>query len=175
VRAARREAILVAMTVLPSIPGSLPQVVRLAGVTKAYQAAAQPALADVSLTVAGGEVAAIMGPPGSGKSTLLNLVAGPDRPTAGIVHVAGQRIGNLREGALDTATGQQLGRLLAELNAAGQALVLVTHDPALARRHAARTIEIVDGRVAGDEAAGTRATARAGARAGDTVRAGGSA
>ena len=31
--------------------------------------------------------------------------------------------------------------------AAGQTLVLVTHDPALARRHAARTIQLVDGMV----------------------------
>ena len=50
-------------------------------------------------------------------------------------------------GALDTATGQQIGRLLSELNAAGETLVLVTHDPALAARYAARTIQIVDGQV----------------------------
>jgi putative ABC transport system ATP-binding protein len=51
-------------------------------------------------------------------------------------------------GALDTATGVQIGQLLQQLNAAGQTLVLVTHDPALAERYAARTIRIVDGRLA---------------------------
>jgi len=52
-------------------------------------------------------------------------------------------------GALDTATGQEIAKLLRQLNAAGQTLVLVTHDPALAERYAARTVRIVDGRVAG--------------------------
>jgi putative ABC transport system ATP-binding protein len=52
-------------------------------------------------------------------------------------------------GALDTATGQEIGRLLRELNEGGQTLVLVTHDPDLAERYAARTVRIVDGRLAG--------------------------
>jgi putative ABC transport system ATP-binding protein len=56
-------------------------------------------------------------------------------------------------GALDTATGQEIGRLLRELNAAGQTLVLVTHDPALAERYAARTVGLVDGKVVTEGAA----------------------
>ena len=52
-------------------------------------------------------------------------------------------------GALDTATGQEIGRMLRQLNAEGQTLVLVTHDPALAERYAARTVRLVDGQVAG--------------------------
>jgi putative ABC transport system ATP-binding protein len=59
-------------------------------------------------------------------------------------------------GALDTATGQEIGELLADLNSSGQTLVLVTHNPDLAARYAARVIEIVDGRVASDAAAGAR-------------------
>jgi putative ABC transport system ATP-binding protein len=55
-------------------------------------------------------------------------------------------------GALDTASGQEIGNLLRELNAGGQTLVLVTHDPALAARYAARAIRIVDGRVANNTA-----------------------
>ena len=216
--------------------------IRLDGVTKTYQAGAPPALADLSLDVATGEVAAVMGPSGSGKSTLLNLVAGLDRPTSGTITVAGRRIDSLSEsalarfrarhvgiifqffnllddltvqdnvllpaqlagasrrtararagellermgierhrddyparlsggqrqrvaiaralvnspellladeptGALDTATGLAIGRLLQELNADGQTLVLVTHDPALAERYAARTVRLLDGRL----------------------------
>jgi putative ABC transport system ATP-binding protein len=52
-------------------------------------------------------------------------------------------------GALDTATGLAIGQLLQQLNADGQTLVLVTHDPALAERYAARTVRIVDGQRAG--------------------------
>jgi putative ABC transport system ATP-binding protein len=52
-------------------------------------------------------------------------------------------------GALDTATGQEIGRLLRSLATAGQTLVLVTHDPEMAERYAARVVHIVDGRLAG--------------------------
>jgi|SRR5580698_392234 putative ABC transport system ATP-binding protein len=53
-------------------------------------------------------------------------------------------------GALDTATGQQIGQLLRELNAAGQSLVMVTHNPDLAATYATRTIAITDGRITSD-------------------------
>jgi putative ABC transport system ATP-binding protein len=59
-------------------------------------------------------------------------------------------------GALDTATGEEIGELLLDLNSSGQALILVTHNPDLAARYAARVIEIVDGRVASDAATGAR-------------------
>jgi putative ABC transport system ATP-binding protein len=53
-------------------------------------------------------------------------------------------------GALDTASGEQVMTLLAELNKEGQTVVLVTHDAKLATRHAARVISIMDGRVVDD-------------------------
>jgi putative ABC transport system ATP-binding protein len=53
-------------------------------------------------------------------------------------------------GALDTASGEDVKRLLVDLHADGQTVVLVTHDLSLARDCATRTIRLVDGRVASD-------------------------
>ncbi len=49
-------------------------------------------------------------------------------------------------GELDRATGEQIARLLDRVNADGTALVLVTHDPALADR-ARRVLAMSDGRI----------------------------
>jgi putative ABC transport system ATP-binding protein len=59
-------------------------------------------------------------------------------------------------GALDTASGEEVRHLLAELNRDGQTIVLVTHDTTLADACATRTIELIDGRIARDTAAATR-------------------
>jgi putative ABC transport system ATP-binding protein len=53
-------------------------------------------------------------------------------------------------GAVDSATGDEIGALLLELNAAGQTLILVTHNPDLAVRYARRVVELADGRIASD-------------------------
>ncbi|MER8039337.1 ABC transporter ATP-binding protein [Streptomyces hydrogenans] len=61
-------------------------------------------------------------------------------------------------GALDTAAGQEVSRLLSALHAEGQTLVVVTHDLALARSCTDRTVRIADGRIVEDgpsRAAGT--------------------
>ncbi|MEH0449205.1 MULTISPECIES: ABC transporter ATP-binding protein [unclassified Streptomyces] len=57
-------------------------------------------------------------------------------------------------GALDTAAGGDVSRLLRQLNAEGRTLVVVTHDVALARSCTSRTVRIVDGRIAADADAG---------------------
>jgi putative ABC transport system ATP-binding protein len=63
-------------------------------------------------------------------------------------------------GALDTATGQEIGGLLAGLNASGQTLVLVTHNPGLATAYAGRVIELADGRISSDTGSNAGAQVR---------------
>ncbi|SEC00595.1 ABC transporter ATP-binding protein [Streptomyces sp. TLI_105] len=57
-------------------------------------------------------------------------------------------------GALDTASGEDVSRLLSDLNADGQTIVVVTHDLALAQSCTSRTIRLLDGRIAGDQDSG---------------------
>jgi putative ABC transport system ATP-binding protein len=54
----------------------------------------------LDLSIAGGDFVAVMGPSGSGKTTLLNLVGGIDRPDAGEIVIAGQRVDTLSESGL---------------------------------------------------------------------------
>lgn len=61
-------------------------------------------------------------------------------------------------GALDHASGQQVMAELKRLHAQGHTVILVTHDASVAA-HAARVIEIADGRVVADRGAGGRAAA----------------
>ncbi|XVV09982.1 ABC transporter ATP-binding protein [Actinoplanes sp. CA-131856] len=51
-------------------------------------------------------------------------------------------------GALDTASGAEVRKLLIDLHADGQTIVLVTHDEVLAEAVATRTVRLVDGQVA---------------------------
>ena len=55
-------------------------------------------------------------------------------------------------GALDSTSGEEVMRLLADLNAAGHTILIITHDPAVARR-AKRVVEIKDGRITADTGA----------------------
>jgi putative ABC transport system ATP-binding protein len=55
-------------------------------------------------------------------------------------------------GALDRRSGEQVMDLLAQLNRAGQTILLVTHDARLAERCASRVVTLVDGAVAADGA-----------------------
>ena len=101
-------------------PGPARLLVELAGVEKTYVSGAvtTPALRGVDLTIAAGEMVAVVGPSGSGKSTVTNLIAGIDRPTAGTVTVAGQRLDTMGEEALARWRGDTVGHRVPVLPAA---------------------------------------------------------
>lgn len=63
----------------------------------------------VDLDVVRGEFLAVLGPSGSGKSTLLALMAGLDRPSAGEVHLDGERIDRLSEDRLAILRRNKVG------------------------------------------------------------------
>jgi putative ABC transport system ATP-binding protein len=77
-------------------------VIRIQGLRKAYQRGGQEVLVldNLNLQVAAGDFLALMGPSGSGKSTLLNLIAGIDRPTAGVIEINGIDISSLDDAEL---------------------------------------------------------------------------
>ena len=64
------------------------------GLTKIYQEGKleTPVLRGVDLTLAAGEMLAVVGSSGSGKSTLLHLLGALDTPTEGSVNFSGQNI-----------------------------------------------------------------------------------
>jgi macrolide transport system ATP-binding/permease protein len=80
----------------------------LDGVARSYVAGDQTvhALRGVSLSIAAGEMVAIMGSSGSGKSTLLNILGCLDQPDAGTYRVAGE--------ATSTMSADELSRLRRE-------------------------------------------------------------
>lgn len=57
-------------------------------------------LRGLDLSVTAGETIGVVGPSGSGKSTMMMVIAGLERPTSGVVRVAGNDLSQLNEDAL---------------------------------------------------------------------------
>ena len=85
--------------------------IEMAGVEKVYRSGKleYQALRGVDLSIPAGEMVAVVGPSGSGKSTIINMITGIDRPTAGAVTVAGERIDRMGEEQLASWRGQNVG------------------------------------------------------------------
>ncbi len=70
------------------------ELIRLEDITKTYHLGAIdiPVLGGVSLTIAPGEMVALMGASGSGKTTLMNILGCLDRPSSGRYWLDGQEM-----------------------------------------------------------------------------------
>jgi lipoprotein-releasing system ATP-binding protein len=63
----------------------------------------------IDLTLRRGDFCAVMGPSGSGKSTLLNIIGLLDRPTSGLLQMAGEETTLLADQALTRLRGHHIG------------------------------------------------------------------
>jgi len=85
-------------------------VLELDGVCKVYPGTPPvEAVAGVDMRVVSGELVAMVGPSGSGKSTLLHLMAALDRPTDGVVSIAGRALKGLPDKAIAGIRAHRLG------------------------------------------------------------------
>jgi lipoprotein-releasing system ATP-binding protein len=104
-------------------PGAGP--LRLQGVQRTYRSEAGdlPVLRGVDLTLAAGEIVALVAPSGAGKSTLLHIAGLLDRPDGGTILLAGRDAGALSDAARTAIRRDTIGfvyqmhHLLAEFTA----------------------------------------------------------
>jgi putative ABC transport system ATP-binding protein len=94
--------------------------VRLENVSHVYDAsdesAAVQVLDDVSLTIASGAFAVLMGASGSGKSTLLNLIGAVDKPSRGRIFLDDVETSRLEERGLTNLRRRSLGYIFQFFN-----------------------------------------------------------
>jgi len=94
-----------AARIAPSVP-----VLELDRVSKEYPGSPPVrALDDVSVAVAAGELAAVVGPSGSGKSTLLHLMGTLDRPSGGTVRITGLDVAQMSDREVSALRARRIG------------------------------------------------------------------
>ena len=93
-------------------------ILELRGITRTHGdgETAVHALRGISLSVAAGELVAVMGPSGSGKSTLLTIAGGLDTPTSGDVVIEGTPLSALDRRGLAQLRRRSVGYVFQDFN-----------------------------------------------------------
>ena len=121
----RTATTLPAGAVRPAAAGAPEPVLELVMVTKVYPGKPPvPALRGVSVSVAAGELVAVLGPSGSGKTTLLHLAGTLDLPTTGTVNVTGLDVSTLGDRQLAGLRASSIGFVFQQFFLAEHQLVL---------------------------------------------------
>jgi putative ABC transport system ATP-binding protein len=99
-------------------PIAAPPIIRTQNLCKNYYLGSNvvPALHNVSIEVARGELVAVMGPSGSGKSTLMNLLGCLDRPTSGVYILDGIPVSQMSTNELADIRNQKIGFIFQGFN-----------------------------------------------------------
>ena len=74
------------------------------------------ALRDVSFSIDAGSIVSFIGPSGSGKTTLLNLIGCLDKPTGGMIEIAGTDVASLTRKQGAQFRGENIGFIFQDFN-----------------------------------------------------------
>ena len=133
---------------------TLQPIIQAQGVRKIYRSGQLrvEALREIDMTVARGEMVAIMGPSGCGKTTLLNCLAGLDTIDEGEIFIQGDNLRDLTDTERTTYRARHMGFIFQDFNLLPmlsavenvELPMLVSRTPSRqARRHALELLERV--------------------------------